>query len=362
MGYFAPMSPLGFSRSKKDDGRQSTPAQAMVLTGDSGISGTTSWLSLVDLLVTVPGAPPVKVRHECMVKREKELVAGFVVPVDVDLTDPTKLEFRWDEIPTIEERIANRDPVIFDPERTWQKVQDARHQINNLDAKVPRLASPWGDGKVEGWPPIEELKHGRQPGTAWVICQSEDAKACTVGDSVKPLGRTHYRCSGPVSYGPHAFMAWMLLCVIPAYGERYGLHVRTNVVRFRNTSVIPVAINPDKPNDLEFCWDNAPNLANKIAERVGSGVEKMKDRVQTIQSLGASSTAAALGNIADPATREQTAQMLGKFGLGTTGPSGAAIPAAPSTGLERLEQLHASGVLSDAEFETEQAKLTDAHS
>jgi len=73
-----------FGHAKNKPGADGVRASALVIGGDSGISGTTSWLSLARLRVMIPDRPPVVVTHECMVDRGKELVEGFTIPIWVD--------------------------------------------------------------------------------------------------------------------------------------------------------------------------------------------------------------------------------------------------------------------------------------
>jgi len=348
------MSPL-FGRSKNDAGDNAVRGEALVLSGDPGISGATQWTSLAVLRVTVPSQPPTKVRYECMVDRHKELVDGTTVPVMVDPRDPNKLSIVWDEVPTIEERIANRDPVILDPVGTWKKLHVAPEGMPAAAAQP----EPWADGTIANWPPADALPKGRQPGTAWVLAHSEDARACMSGeDSFMPLGRTHYSYKGTMSYGPHAYMSWVLLRVNPQYADPYGAYFRTKIVRWRYHAVLPVSINPEDPNDIEFCWDAAPNLAREIVDRINTDVAEVHKRVETLTAVGQQATASALANIADPALREQAAQMMGKYGMGTASDGAPAVAAAPQSSLERLQKLHSSGVLTDAEFDAERAKLS----
>ena len=349
------MSPL-FGRARHSVGDSAVRAQALVISGDSGISGTTSWLSLARLRVMIPDRPPVAVAHECMVDRGKELIEGFTVPVMVDPSDPDKLEILWDEVPSIQERIANRDPAILDPEGTWETLRAP--QFAKLAPSVPRPTSPWAEKAIAGWPPVEPLAKGRQPGTAWVVASSMDAKFCMVGsDSAMPPGRTHYRSKGPVSYGPHAFMTWLLLRVNPQYGTSYGAYFRTNAVRWRFSAVLPVALNPDDPTDIEICWDAATNVAEMYAEKINTSVAASHDRVEHMMALGQEATAQALTNIPDPATRQAAAANLQRMGMIDAAAAADAVAAPAPGALERLESLRSSGILSDAEFEIERAKL-----
>ena len=345
-----------FGHAKDEPGPDSVRASAVVIDGDSGISGTTSWLSLARLRVMIPDRPPVAVSHECMVDRGKELVEGFTIPILVDPSNPASLEILWDEVPTIEQRIADRDPAILDPEGTWERLRAP--QFANLPPAAAKPASPWADKTVEGWPPAESLPHGRQPGTAWIVASSLDARGCTQGsDSVMPPGRTHYRYKGQVSYGPHSFLTWLLARINPQYGEPYGAYWQTNAVRWRFSSVLPVALKPDDPMDIDVCWDAATNVAEKYAAKINTAVADAHTRFDAVTALAADANTQALANIADPAMRQQAAKMMTDNGMLDAASAAAAMNAPAPSALERLEKLRNSGVLSEAEFEAERAKL-----
>jgi hypothetical protein len=344
------MSPLGFGhRNKTIEG--AVRGQALVTNGDTGYSATTAWTSRATLQVTVSGQPPVKVVHDCWVDRGKELIEGFTIPVDVDPLDTQHLTIPWDEVPTIQERIANRDPVIIDPEGTWHQL----YRGQAVSSVLPDMPTPYGDGTVVGWPPTHELKNGKQPGTALVIAASEDARGQE--DNMMPTGRHSYSYRGMVSDGPQGYRGWVLLCVIPQYGERFGVYQRMLVIRQRFNTVLPVAIDPQDMSEIEVCWEDAPNLLREATKKIKADVKEMHERVEMVNSVGAASTAQALANIKDPVLREQTAQRMAKYGMGTTDPSKVPVAAAPSTDLERLEKLRASGILSDAEFEAQRAQI-----
>jgi hypothetical protein len=318
------VSPL-FGHAKNNPAAEGVRASALVIGGDSGISGTTSWLSLARLRVMIPDRPPVVVTHECMVERGKELLEGFTIPIRVDPATPERLEIIWDEVPTIEQRIADRDPTILDPEGTWERLRAA--QFAKLPPAVPRPVSPWAEKTIDGWPPAEPLSNGRQPGTAWIVASSLDARMCAAGDgdSLMPPGRNRYRCKGPVVYGSHSFMTWLLARVNPQYGEPYGAYWRTNAVRWRFSPVLPVALIPDDPTNIEVRWDAATNVAEKFAEKINTGVTDARGRVEAFTTRAAEAAAA--------------------------------MSAPTPSGLERLERLRDSGILSDAEFDAERVKL-----
>ena len=135
------------------------PAQALARGGRLRVSTMTWWTATVRLLVSAAGRRPALVTHRCVVERGRDLMDGFTIPVDVDRDDARRLAIRWDEVPTISERIAGRDPAIFDPEGSWRRTRHAE------TAGRRRLGEPpWGGGRMHGWPPADPLPNGRQPG------------------------------------------------------------------------------------------------------------------------------------------------------------------------------------------------------
>ena len=230
--------------------RNPVSAQALVVRGDPGYSAMSWWSASIKLQVAVPGKEPLLVEHDGNVIREKTPVAGSVLPVDVERDDPTQVRIRWDEVPTIEQRIADRDPLIFDPEGAWRFVLEA-------DPRQAEAKPAWGNGALPGWPSSDALGHGRKPGTALVIAHSWDPGGNVSGGFAPPhAGR--YSFGGTIETGLHTYLGWLLLCVNPYDGERYGLAVETKIRRDRFGPVLPLAIHPDQPGDIDIVWESAP--------------------------------------------------------------------------------------------------------
>jgi hypothetical protein len=222
--------------------------EALVLGSDLGYSVLTRWTATVRLRVTAPGIEPAIVIHQCLVERGRELVDGFVVPVDLDSADPQTVQIAWADVPTIESRIADRDPAILDPEGTWRRTRAI--------AAEPDRYPPWGHGLFDQWP-TTPLPEGRWPAAAWVIARSADPRPHVGPDAafVPPGMREH---EGKVSYGVNHYRGWLLLCVLPERGERYAAYVRTAIRPDRLAPVLPVGLNPKQPGDLAILWDLVP--------------------------------------------------------------------------------------------------------
>jgi Short C-terminal domain len=61
----------------------------------------TMWLD-----VQLEGREPYRVRHECMVKAGKHPWPGTTLPVIVDRENPERIDVQWQDIQTIDERMA----------------------------------------------------------------------------------------------------------------------------------------------------------------------------------------------------------------------------------------------------------------
>jgi hypothetical protein len=278
-------------------------AEALVVRGDPGYSAMTWWSARILLRVAIAGSEPGFVTHECNVVREKSPLAGMVLPVDVERTDPKVVRIRWEEVPSIEQRISSRDPLILDPESVWQTVLEA-------DPRQADQKPSWGDECVAGWPSINEVRPGRQAGTALVVAHSGDPEGCFFAGNFVAPNRATYSSGGMVETLPHKFPGWLLLCVIPQDGERYGLQLQTMVMREHLAPVLPVAIDPSKPDDIEILWDSAPEVVTTRTARQAADAELIERASQD----RAGSSAEALAAIDNPIARK-LAQRLAKKGV-----------------------------------------------
>jgi len=80
----------------------------------------TMWLD-----VHVEGRAPYRVRHECMVKAGKHPWPGTTLPVIVDRENPERIDVQWQDIQTIDERMAE-GPVAPGAPGGGQQVIDLR--------------------------------------------------------------------------------------------------------------------------------------------------------------------------------------------------------------------------------------------
>ncbi|MGA8337791.1 MAG: SHOCT domain-containing protein [Solirubrobacteraceae bacterium] len=350
--------------------------EALVLTSDAGFSALNWWTPTASLHVTVPGRKAFYAESRCRVHRDKGLIAGVVLPVTVSSDDPPRVAVRWDEVPTIQQRIANRDPAILDPEGTWRTLAAAR--AASVSVSPPRLASgvavepPWRSGRIEGWPSVERLADGRRPGIALVVSRSGDPGGYRSGDD---WHLPHQPYGGTIYDGIHDYLGWLLLCVVPESGSRYGVHIRLRLRRGHLGPVLPVAVHPEKPHDVEIPWRYAPDMVRAAVGRLRAANSSAVETLNSWSADRGAAAGAALAGIADPVEHANTEEMLRRLGMAPDGavapgrmagsaptPTNAASGASPSQSgdaslLARLQRLHAAGILTDDEYRAECEKL-----
>ena len=61
--------------------------------------------------VYVEGREPYRVKHECMVKAGKHPWPGTTLPVVVDREKPDRIDIQWEELQTVDERMAEGGPA-----------------------------------------------------------------------------------------------------------------------------------------------------------------------------------------------------------------------------------------------------------
>jgi hypothetical protein len=61
--------------------------------------------------VYVEGREPYRVKHECMVKAGKHPWAGTTLPVVVDREKPDRIDIQWEQLQTVDERMAEGVPA-----------------------------------------------------------------------------------------------------------------------------------------------------------------------------------------------------------------------------------------------------------
>ncbi len=359
---------MGLLRGGGGRGAGLLDAEALVLANDCGFSAMSWWVTTASLRVSIPGGDAVEVRAGCTVHRNKSLLAGSVLPVRVDPTDPDRLEIRWEEVPTIEQRVAAGDPVILDPEGTWESVAASRatdSHRHGLAEVAPGAGQhhPWGTGRLDGWPPEQPLADGRRPATALVVASSIDSRGYRAADDWHfPVSRY----AGTIYDTPHEYLGWLVLCIVPESGRRYGLHVRRMLRGGRLGAVLPIAIDASDPTDIEIPWLYAPDMIKVHTEQMvdanRSALAEAEGRLAGLAAAGDGALAA----IDDPAARARAEEMLQGLGIarGQAPAPGGGASEHPDTDvadvLARLQRLRESGVLTEEEYRAEAERLNSA--
>lgn len=108
---------------------------------------------------------------------------------------------------------------------------------------------------------------------------------------------------------PHKFPGWLLLCVIPQEGERYGLFLETKIMREHLAPVLPVAIDPSRPAAIEILWDSAPEVVTAQAARKAADAALTEKAVSEAQP---GSSEEAIAAIESPMARRLAERMAKK--------------------------------------------------
>ncbi|MDT4919108.1 MAG: hypothetical protein QOI15_10 [Pseudonocardiales bacterium] len=377
---------------------------ALVVDGNPGFSNLASWTGGYRLQVRVPGRDPYKISHSGWIPREKHPVPGFELPVTASKADPSVLRVEWDRAPTMDERIAGRDPAIVDPETTWRRVAPLRFipagatkdqiaqvrdmvaaylpadsvVLEDIDAAAMRGdastydVTPWQKAQQPVWPPAAgTVDAERVPAIALTVSISADPYPYMRGDTFFPPGSHFSSHGGSVQCSKYEYLGWLLLCVIPPSGARYGVYLRTQIRSRHVGLVLPVTVGRDNPHDVEVEWDAAPNIVDATVDRIDSAIGRMQATVTDMTTLQQSSVTAALANVQDPAIRAQVTQMWSRLGVDTSvlpppdaPPPFAPAPAAPpqdlAASLVRLVSLRDTGVLTESEYQTERSKILNS--
>ena len=120
-------------------------------TPQAQLYNATMWLD-----VHVEGRAPYRVHHECMVKAGKHPWPGTTLPVIVDRENPERIDVQWEDIQTIDERMAEGPgpaapgaPGGGQPEVIDLRGTEAAEQIRAaLAGAAPAGAAPAASGNV----------------------------------------------------------------------------------------------------------------------------------------------------------------------------------------------------------------------
>ncbi|MBV9484520.1 MAG: SHOCT domain-containing protein, partial [Frankiaceae bacterium] len=170
-----------------------------------------------------------------------------------------------------------------------------------------------------------------------VVAHSDDPSPYMIGNEFHYDDRYSYR--GQLESDPIGYFAWLLLLVIATNGQRYALQKRMHVRSGRLGPLLAVTIKEDKPTDVDVEWKHT---AKKPALTLADAAS---------QATGLSPGLDFSGLPAGIADR------LSALGFATDGVPAQAAPPDPTVDLSRLEQLRATGVLTDEEYQAERSRI-----
>jgi hypothetical protein len=93
------------------DIKDGLPGKAVVQSSSVPIEAARAYNVDMWLDVYVEGREPYRVKHECMVKATKHPWPGTTLPVVVDREKPDRIDIQWDELQTVDERMAEGGPA-----------------------------------------------------------------------------------------------------------------------------------------------------------------------------------------------------------------------------------------------------------
>jgi hypothetical protein len=88
------------------DIKDGLPGTAAVQSSSVPTEAARSYNVSMWLDVYVEGREPYRVKHECMVKAGKHPWPGTTLPVVVDRENPNRIDIQWDDVKTVDERMA----------------------------------------------------------------------------------------------------------------------------------------------------------------------------------------------------------------------------------------------------------------
>jgi hypothetical protein len=247
------------------------------------------------MIVRVPGHPPFHVTPQRLASRAKYAVVGMRLPLVVS-RDLRRIRIEWDQVPTVDELISHGAPMFTDP-----------------DSVAAELESAWIEvvAHAGGMPPYRTPRPVFDRPAARVIAVGHGAN-----DHESMIGK------------------WELLLSVavpgrPRFGYRFTEKVPRKALLFPGSD-IPVDLDGDR---VRIPWDQIGS--------VDTFVPSLASLAQAARSTSAVASVAPRSPAAAPAPAEDP---------------GASDPL---DDLKRLGSLRDSGILTEAEFAAEKARLLD---
>jgi len=125
------------------DIKDGLPGKAVVQSSSVPTEAARSYNVSMWLDVHVEGREPYRVKHECMVKAGKHPWPGTTLPVVVDREKPERIDIQWDDVTTVDERMAAETPgpQVIDMRGTElaDQLRDALAGGNMVEDRIAKL-------------------------------------------------------------------------------------------------------------------------------------------------------------------------------------------------------------------------------
>jgi hypothetical protein len=314
------------------------------------------------MIVQAPGAAPFSVMPQRLASREKYAVVGMRLPLTVS-PDLRKLRIEWDEVPTIDELIERGAPTFTNP-----------------DAVAAELEAAWAQ--------VAAHAGGNPP--------RRMARAPIDGPNARVMAVGHGANDHEAILGKWELLLSVSLPGRPRFGYRWKKKVPRGRIVFPGTD-IPIRVDGD---EIEIPWDELGSVSRLIATPAAAGVEMPATlrsfaigaaeppgngtRVHldlTVQPPGGAAYDVGIEQVLPPTITPTLAagqRLTVKVAAGdpqavmlwnTPHAAGGADPDTgrplddpppapdPAERLEKLAALHASGALTDDEFDQQKARI-----
>jgi hypothetical protein len=271
-----------FSRGTKEDHSDWVPGTAFVLDAEAPVEhapsfGKGSQHSIGLLIDSGAGARQVSVhaKHDA----EKWLVPGMDVAVRVDPGDADNVEIAWEELPSIEARVAAGDPTLVDPIGAEQKVAQARRlppsdRAERLkDALAAAAAAPAPAGKLRAVAMVATIRgRARMDGYGDHTTSYCDDSAAVL--SINVPGQAPYAVFEPEFKCPKGMEAAV-------------------------SQEMPALVSAGDPGEIEVLWgevqSDATYGAGLLADRLAGWTGEKADQAQSLADAGAAASEAIAG-------------------------------------------------------------------
>jgi putative oligomerization/nucleic acid binding protein len=331
----------------------------------SRIGGWSKWLAEVPLQVRLPGHEPFYASPKVWMGRAKYPIAGTIVPVTVDIKDSSAVSIEWDDVPKIDDWIADGHQVFTDPDSVEAALREVlkAHMAEVIDSTdrtaAAQAAAYLGPGVIVDSDAIRQAIQG----TRATLPKREPLRRPPVkGPSgrILAVGRQDDEGAASRIYGE------ILLSVSIPGSARYGLRWKGFIPQSKLKPVwwdLPLDVDPRKPHKVKIRWDDVAGI--EIAtERMRAANDAFEARLTSGTALsgpaGLEAYAGILSAITDPTRRALVEQQLTQGLQYTPGAAvrpGSPAPSDPLDELKRLGERRAAGALSEAEFAAEKARL-----